>query len=156
MNKEFSRLENLWVGEKKENQQKGSDAGAAEKALKKAKPGTPEYEAALAKRSAAMVDPAKGTANGQQVGVTEKTWINQISGANSRLPNIQNAHQNGNLKLNSPFYTVARNDRIQTELSQKGLGDFSKTMRSSEFPIINSSLISAAKIIYELNRMLPN
>jgi hypothetical protein len=156
LHKEFNRLENLWVGEKRENQEKGSNFGAAERELRNLTPGTPAYEAALARRSAAVVDPANGTATGKKIGATERIWISQITGANTRLPNIQNAYRNGTLSLSSPLFTVARNDRIQTELSQKGLGDFSKNMNSTEFGLINNSLITAAKIIYELNRVLSN
>ncbi len=156
MHKEFNRLENLWVGEKRENQTKGSNFGAAERGLKNLTPGTPEYEAALARRSGAVVDPAKGTATGKKIGTVEQAWISQISGANNRLPNIHQTHEKGNLKQGNPFHTLALNDRTQTQVSQRSLGDFSKHMNISEFGTINNALQTAAKVIYELNRMLSN
>jgi hypothetical protein len=144
----------LWVGENRENQQKGSQFGAAERELKGLTAGTPEYEAALARRSAAVVDPAKGTATGKKISAIEQAWISQINGANNRLSNIRQAHEKGNLKPNMPIYTLAVNDQTQTQLSQRNLGDFSKHMNTSEFNTVNSALQSAAKIIFELNRML--
>jgi hypothetical protein len=154
LNKEFSRLENLWVGENRENQTKGSNFGAAERDLKTLTPGTSEYEAALARRSAAVVDPAKGTATGKKIGTTEQTWINRINEANTRLPNLQNAHRRGSFNNRSPLFNIAITDRTQTEISQRGLGDFSKNMNSSEFSKVNNALTKAAKVIYEINRIL--
>ncbi len=154
LNKEFSRLENLWVGENRENQTKGSNFGAAERDLKTLTPGTPEYETALARRSAAVVDPAKGTTAGKKIGTTEQAWIDRINAANTRLPNLQNAHARGSFNNRSPLFNIAITDRTQTEISQRGLGDFSKNMNSSEFSKVNNALSTAAKIIYELNRIL--
>jgi hypothetical protein len=154
LNKEFSRLENLWVGEKKENQQKGSNFGAAEKELKGLKEGTPEYKAALAKRSAAVVDPAKGSANGEKIGATEQVWISIITNSSRSLQRYQRLHKNGLLKPNTNDYQDARNLRTDIETAQKGLGDFSKKMNQSEFLTINSMLTSAAKVMYELNKIL--
>jgi hypothetical protein len=154
LNKEFSRLENIWVGQKKENQQKGSDAQGADKALKKAKPGTPEYEAALAKKSAAMVDPAKGTANGQKISSREQGWIDQIQDANTVLPRYVDAHTDNRLKFGTPLFLQAGVARNDTEISQRRLGDFSQKMNTSEFVIINLNLQIAVKVVYELNRIL--
>jgi hypothetical protein len=154
LNKEFSRLENLWVGEKKENQQKGSNFGAAEKELKGLKEGTPEYQAALAKRSAAVVDPAKGTANGKKIGSKEQGWIDQIDKANSDFGRFNSLYKNRKLDQNTVQYEEADDIRTRTINSQQKLGDFSRLMNSSEFTKVNSSLAKAASTIHEYNRIL--
>jgi hypothetical protein len=154
LHKEFNRIENLWVGENRENQQKGSQFGVAERELKGLTAGTPEYEAALRRRSAAVVDPAKGTATGKKIGTTEQGWINGINSVSGRLPQYVSIFNTGNLKPRTPDFDDARDDRDTTEANQKRLGDFSKTMHTSEFSIVDSTLARAASIMYELNRIL--
>ncbi len=152
--KEFNRIENLWVGEKAENQQKGSQFGAAERELKGLKEGTPEYEAALTRRSAAVVDPDKGIAGGKKVSTREQGWINQINSVENRLPDYSKTFSKGQLKPGLPDFDDARDDRNATEANQRRLGDFSKQMDSSEYNKVNTALTIAAKVVYELNRML--
>jgi hypothetical protein len=154
LSKEFSRLENLWVGEKKENQQKGSNFGAAEKELKGLKEGTPEYKAALARRSAAVVDPAKGTASGKKISSREQGWIDQIDKANSDFGRFNSLFKNGKLGQSTIQYEEADDIRTRTINSQQNLGDFSGLMNSSEFTKVNSSLAKAASTIHEYNRIL--
>ena len=150
LGKEFTRLENLWVGEKRENQQKGSEFGAAERELRTLTPGTPAYEAALARRSAAVVDPAKGQTAGKKIGATEQTRIDEIRSVDTRL----NRYRNNTLTPNTSTFREANLDRVNTISNQQALGDFSKKMNKSEFGKINSILQLAAKIVYELNRLL--
>jgi hypothetical protein len=154
LSKEFSRLENLWVGEKKENQQKGSDFGAADKELKGLKEGTPEYKAALAKRSAAVVDPAKGTANGKKISSREQGWIDQIHESKSELTRFTTLKEQGKLKIGTPAYKEADNMRSDVINAQRNLGDFSQKMNTSEFSIINQALKDSSYIVFELNRIL--
>jgi hypothetical protein len=118
------------------------------------KEGTPEYQAALAKRSAAVVDPAKGSANGQKISSREQGWIDQIDKANSDFGRFNSLYKNGKLNQNTVQYEEADDIRTRTINSQQNLGDFSKLMNSSEFSKVNSSLAKAVSIIYEYNRIL--
>jgi hypothetical protein len=108
----------------------------------------------LAKRSAAEVDPAPGKANGAKMGATELAWINQIDTVNTRLPTYNIASKSSNFKSGDPDYDDARDDRATTSINQTRLGEFSKKMNSSEFTLINNALKTAAKVVYELNRIL--